>query len=38
MPLRRFPYSIVYVELEDEIGVVAIAHGSRKPGFWRQRI
>jgi plasmid stabilization system protein ParE len=33
--LRSFPYSIVYLELDDEIRVVAIAHGGRQPGFWR---
>ena len=36
--LRRFPYSVVYVELDDEIRVLAIAHGSRQPGFWRHRL
>ncbi|HET7499685.1 MAG TPA: type II toxin-antitoxin system RelE/ParE family toxin [Kofleriaceae bacterium] len=36
--LRRFPYAIVYVELPDELRVVAIAHGSRQPGFWRHRL
>ena len=37
-PLRRFPYSIVFVELDDEIRVLAIAHGSRQPGYWRTRL
>jgi toxin ParE1/3/4 len=36
--LRRFPYSVVYIELDDEIRVLAIAHGSRQPGFWRHRL
>ena len=36
--LRRFPYAIVYVELDDEIRVLAIAHTSREPGFWRERL
>ncbi len=36
-PLRRFPYSIVYYILESEVRVLAIAHQSRKPGFWRGR-
>ena len=36
--LRRFPYSIVFLELEDEIRVLAIAHSSREPGFWRHRL
>ena len=34
--LRRF--SVVFVELDEEIRVVAIAHTSREPGFWRGRV
>ncbi len=30
--LRRFPFAIVFVELEDEIRVLAIAHSKRRPG------
>ena len=37
LPLRRFPYAIVYREREVEIQVVAFAHNSRKPGYWRFR-
>ncbi|MBI5333854.1 MAG: type II toxin-antitoxin system RelE/ParE family toxin [Burkholderiales bacterium] len=37
LPLRRFPYSIVYVLRADEVRVLALAHQSRKPGFWRGR-
>lgn len=36
--LRRFPYAIVFIELDEEIRVVAIAHTSREPGFWRGRM
>lgn len=36
--LRRFPYAIVYVELDAEIRLVAVAHTSREPGFWRTRL
>jgi len=36
--LRRFPYAIVYVELETEIRLLAVAHTSREPGFWRNRL
>ena len=36
--LPRFPYSIVYVELDTEIRVLAVAHSSREPGFWRSRL
>lgn len=36
-PLRRFPYSIVYYLRGDSIRILAVAHQSRKPGFWRGR-
>lgn len=37
MPLRRFPYSIVYLLFPEEIRVLAIAHQRRKPGYWSGR-
>lgn len=36
-PLRRFPYSIIYQLRPDEIRVIALAHQSRKPGYWQRR-
>lgn len=36
--LRRFPYDIVVREHPEEIIVVAIAHQSRRPGYWRYRL
>jgi toxin ParE1/3/4 len=36
--LSRFPYGVVFVELEDHIRVVAIAHAKRKPGYWLHRV
>lgn len=35
--LRRFPYDIVVVDRVDQRIVVAFAHHSRKPGYWRDR-
>lgn len=35
--LRHFPYFVVYRERSNDIHVVAIAHTSRKPGYWRRR-
>ncbi len=35
--MDRFPFTIVYSELADEILVIAIAHASREPGYWRTR-
>jgi toxin ParE1/3/4 len=37
LPLRRFPYSIVYRVKADEIQIFAVAHQRRKPGYWRER-
>ncbi len=37
MPLRRFPYSVIYQLKADEIRVIALAHQSRRPGYWRGR-
>jgi plasmid stabilization system protein ParE len=36
-PLRRFPYLLVYREKPASIEVVAVAHGRRRPGYWRPR-
>jgi plasmid stabilization system protein ParE len=35
--LRRYPYSLVYRLKPSIIEVVAVAHGKRRPGFWRER-
>ena len=35
--IRCFPYIIFYVEFEAFIWVVAIAHGKRKPDYWKKR-
>ena len=35
--LRRFPHSIIYAVVADTLIIVAVAHGSRKPGYWRSR-
>jgi len=35
--VRKFPYSIVYEIIDDEIVILAIAHGRRRPYYWRQR-
>lgn len=38
-PLYRFPYFIIYRDKsEDLIQIIAIAHGRRRPGYWRSRI
>ena len=34
---KKFPFSLVYVEREAEIYVLALAPDSRKPGYWKAR-
>jgi toxin ParE1/3/4 len=34
---RTFPYVIYYMELEDHVRVMAIAHEKRWPGYWMRR-
>lgn len=36
--LDRFPYRVVYAAGPDEIVIVAVAHASRRPDFWRGRV
>ncbi len=37
--LRKFPYIVIYREgSSGSIQVIALAHTSRKPGYWRQRL
>ena len=36
--IRRFPYHLIFLELPDEIRVVAVAHVRRRPGYWLERI
>ena len=35
--LKRFPYDIVVMEGKQKALIVAVAHHSRKPGYWRKR-
>jgi toxin ParE1/3/4 len=33
-----FPYSLVVTVLDDVLTVLAVAHGHRRPGYWRDRL
>jgi len=37
VPIERFPYSLVYYVMADQVRIVAFAHQRRKSGFWRAR-
>ena len=36
--MRRFPYIVVYRQTEARVQVVAVAHGRRRPGYWKARL
>ena len=36
-PLCRFPYTLVYLDLDDRIWVAAVAHQHRRPRYWARR-
>ena len=36
--MERFPFVIHYVELPGTIWILAFAHASRRPGYWRRRL
>jgi toxin ParE1/3/4 len=36
--MRRFPFSLIYGIGVDTIVIVAVAHHSRRPGYWKRRL
>lgn len=36
--LNKFPYLVVFQDLDDHFFVIAIAHEKRKPGYWKRRL
>src|SRR2546430_1080040 len=36
--VARFPYRLHYVEEADRILIVAVAHASRQPDYWEDRL
>lgn len=34
----RFPYSLIFRELNDTIQIIAVMHMKRRPGYWRERV
>ena len=35
--LRRYPFAVIYRGAESPVQIIAIAHGRRRPGYWRKR-
>lgn len=36
--VARFPYSVIYVETDERIQVVAVAHVRKAPDYWHRRL
>ncbi|HSO39374.1 MAG TPA: type II toxin-antitoxin system RelE/ParE family toxin [Labilithrix sp.] len=36
--LTRFPYVVVFVEVDDEVRVISVMHAKRRPGYWMRRL
>jgi len=36
--MKRYPFVIVYRLATDRIEIIAVAHGRRKPGYWKERL
>ncbi len=35
--MQRFPFLVVYREFGEKVQVIAVAHGRRRPGYWKVR-
>ena len=35
--VRKFPYSIIYELHANDVVILAVAHGKRRPNYWRER-
>lgn len=38
IPLKHFPFFLIYRQQNDHLQIVALAHTSRKPNYWRIRL
>ncbi|MDR2254226.1 MAG: type II toxin-antitoxin system RelE/ParE family toxin [Bifidobacteriaceae bacterium] len=36
--VAKYPYDIVYFATDGEIVIIAYAHESREPGYWKHRV
>ena len=36
--LKRFPFAVIYREKETVIQILAVAHGHRRPSYWKNRL
>jgi plasmid stabilization system protein ParE len=36
--MKRFPFIVVFRAAADRIEIIAVAHGRRRPGYWKGRV
>ncbi|MDP2232247.1 MAG: type II toxin-antitoxin system RelE/ParE family toxin, partial [Actinomycetota bacterium] len=36
--MARFPYAVIYSLVDDDVYVLAVAHGRRRPFYWQNRL
>lgn len=36
--LPRFPYAVAFMEMAEEIRILAVCHSARRPGYWLDRV
>src|SRR5262245_19774476 len=36
--LTKFPYTLMYIVEPEELFILAVAHQSKRPGYWADRI
>lgn len=36
--MRRFPYDVVFIVRDEAALIIAVAHQSRRPGYWKSRL
>jgi plasmid stabilization system protein ParE len=35
--MRRYPFQVIYREVEDGVAIIALAHAKRRPNYWSGR-
>jgi plasmid stabilization system protein ParE len=38
LQVTKFPYSLVYLPIEGDILIIAVAHHKRRPTYWKSRL
>lgn len=36
--MRRFPYDVVFIVRNETVLIIAVAHQSKRPGYWKTRL